>query len=55
MASFLDRILRVGEGRVLKQLKRLTQQVNALEDDYRELTDEELRGETERLLSLIHI
>jgi preprotein translocase subunit SecA len=49
VASFLDRILRVGEGRVLKQLKRLTQQVNALEDDYRELTDEELRGETERL------
>ncbi|MCI1206968.1 MAG: preprotein translocase subunit SecA [Microbacteriaceae bacterium] len=49
MASFLDRILRVGEGRILKQLKRLTKQVNALEDDYRELTDDELRGETERL------
>jgi preprotein translocase subunit SecA len=42
----LDKILRAGEGKVLRKLKNLTVQVNALEDDFRALSDEELRALT---------
>lgn len=45
--SVLDRILRMGEGRVLKRLTGLTQQVNALEDVMVDLSDAELRAETD--------
>ena len=43
----IDRLLRVGEGRVLKRLEVIAKQVNAIEEDFEKLTDEELRGETE--------
>ena len=43
----IDRLLRVGEGRVLKKLEVIAKQVNAIEEDFEKLTDEELRGETE--------
>ncbi|MDO9063107.1 MAG: preprotein translocase subunit SecA [Microbacterium sp.] len=49
MASVLERALRVGEGRILRRLKQLVAEVNALEDDFRSLSDEELRGETAAL------
>ena len=42
----LDKILRAGEGKILRKLKAISVQVNALEDDFRNLTDEELRGLT---------
>jgi preprotein translocase subunit SecA len=43
----IDRLLRVGEGRVLKKLQVIAKQVNAIEEDFEKLTDEELRGETD--------
>jgi preprotein translocase subunit SecA len=43
----IDRLLRVGEGRVLKKLEVIAKQVNAIEEDFEKLTDAELRGETE--------
>jgi preprotein translocase subunit SecA len=44
--SILDRILRAGEGRLLKRLAAIAQQVNALEDDFLALSDDELRALT---------
>ena len=43
----IDRLLRVGEGRILKKLAVIANQVNAIEEDFEKLTDAELRGETE--------
>ncbi|MGO2658757.1 preprotein translocase subunit SecA [Mycetocola reblochoni] len=49
MASLLEKVLRVGEGRTLKRLQGLTKTVNSLADDFAELTDDELRNETVEL------
>jgi preprotein translocase subunit SecA len=46
--SILDRVLRIGEGRILKKLAGIAQQVNTLEDSFSALTDAELREETDR-------
>ncbi len=46
MASVLERVLRVGEGRTLKKLQRLAKTVSDLEESFAALSDEELRGET---------
>ena len=46
MAKVFEKLLRAGEGRVLKRLEGIAAQVNALEDDFERLTDEELRDET---------
>ncbi|GAA3582468.1 preprotein translocase subunit SecA [Klugiella xanthotipulae] len=46
MASVLEKVLRVGEGRTLKRLSNMAKAINALEDSFSELTDEELRDET---------
>jgi len=43
----LDRLLRAGEGRTLRRLAGLADQVNALEDDLAGLTDAELRALTD--------
>ena len=40
MASVLEKVLRVGEGRILRKLEGYAKAVNALEDDFQELTDE---------------
>nr|WP_237728175.1 preprotein translocase subunit SecA [Cellulomonas sp. APG4] len=40
--------MRIGEGRILKKLSGIADQVNALEDSFSGLTDDELREETER-------
>jgi len=42
----IDKILRAGEGKILKQLQAIAKQVNSLEDDFRTMTDDELRGMT---------
>ncbi|HKF89215.1 MAG TPA: preprotein translocase subunit SecA, partial [Propionibacteriaceae bacterium] len=42
----MDRLLRIGEGKILKQLKGVSEQVKAIEDDYLAMSDEELRGQT---------
>src|SRR5918993_3255765 len=44
--ALMDRLLRVGEGKLLKQLKGLANQVNAIEDDFTRMDDEELRSQT---------
>ena len=44
--ALMDRLLRIGEGKLLKQLKGLANQVNAIEDDFVAMDDEELRGQT---------
>ncbi|WP_434080399.1 preprotein translocase subunit SecA [Sanguibacter sp. Z1732] len=48
MPSILDKILRMGEGKILKTLRALADQVNALEESVSDLTDAELREETDR-------
>ncbi|MDR2702855.1 MAG: preprotein translocase subunit SecA, partial [Cellulomonadaceae bacterium] len=47
--SLFDKVLRIGEGRVLRNLERTAKQVNALEPAFSDMTDEELRDETPRL------
>ncbi|MEU4535398.1 preprotein translocase subunit SecA [Streptosporangium sp. NPDC023825] len=47
MPAFLDRILRAGEGKLLRKLKRIADQVNSIEDDFTSLTDAELRALTD--------
>ncbi|UFS57712.1 preprotein translocase subunit SecA [Subtercola endophyticus] len=49
MASVLERVLRVGEGRVLRRLENYAKAINALEEDFTHLSDEELKEETPRL------
>ena len=39
----LEKILRAGEGRILRRLKAIAQTVNSIEDEYVDLTDDELR------------
>ena len=47
MPKIVDRILRAGEGRVIKRLEGIANQVNAIEEDFEKLTDAELRRETD--------
>ncbi|MFM8384620.1 MAG: DEAD/DEAH box helicase, partial [Actinomycetota bacterium] len=47
MAKILDKILRAGEGRALKQLEKLVVLVNAQESRFASMSDQELRGMTE--------
>ncbi|KAA9151190.1 preprotein translocase subunit SecA [Microbacterium lushaniae] len=49
MANPLEKLLRAGEGRILRRLQQVVKAVNALEEDYSHLTDDELRGETAEL------
>jgi len=48
VASFLEKILRTGDKRVLRQLEAYTKAVNSLEDSFASMTDEELRAETDK-------
>ncbi|MEV1246865.1 preprotein translocase subunit SecA [Nonomuraea sp. NPDC050022] len=47
MAAILDKILRAGEGKTLRKLKRIADQVNSIEDDFTSLSDAELRALTD--------
>ena len=42
----MDRLLRIGEGKILKQLKGMANQVNSIEEDFVAMSDEELQGQT---------
>ena len=44
--SLLDKVLRAGDGKRVKALQGLVPDVNALEAQFRALTDDELRGKT---------
>ncbi|RJL30453.1 preprotein translocase subunit SecA [Bailinhaonella thermotolerans] len=46
MPVLLDKILRAGEGKILRKLKRIAEQVNSIEEDFRALSDAELRALT---------
>jgi preprotein translocase subunit SecA len=46
--SILEKFLRAGEGRMVRRLKAVANAVNSIEDDYVDLSDEELRGLTEQ-------
>jgi preprotein translocase subunit SecA len=43
----LEKILRAGEGRILRRLKAIADTVNSIEDDYVDLTDAELQAKTD--------
>jgi preprotein translocase subunit SecA len=49
VASVLEKVLRVGEGRVLRRLQNYAKAVNALEEDFGHLSDDELKSETVEL------
>ena len=49
MASVINKLLRAGEGRILAKLRNYVTAVNALEENFKQLTDDELRGETAAL------
>jgi hypothetical protein len=46
--KFMEKLLRAGEGRVVKRLENIAAQVNAIEEDFEKLTDAELRAETDK-------
>ncbi|RKS76439.1 protein translocase subunit secA [Actinomadura pelletieri DSM 43383] len=48
MPPVIDKILRAGEGKVLRKLKKLADQVNSIEEDYLEMSDAELREQTDK-------
>ena len=53
MPKIVERLLRAGEGRIIKKLTGLTDQVNALAEDFERLSDAELREETDRFKARI--
>ena len=44
--AIIDKLLRIGEGKILRQLETISKAVNAIEDDFVKMTDDELRGMT---------
>ncbi len=44
--SIIDKVLRIGEGKILRQLDAIAKAVNAIEDDFVSMSDEELQGMT---------
>ncbi|GAB3257328.1 preprotein translocase subunit SecA [Nocardioides dilutus] len=47
MPAILDKLLRIGEGKILRQLETISAAVNAIEDDFVAMSDDELRGMTD--------
>ncbi|GAB3656492.1 preprotein translocase subunit SecA [Nocardioides korecus] len=47
--SIIDKVLRIGEGKILRQLEAIAKAVNAIEDDFVAMSDEELQGMTVEL------
>ncbi|RAY14292.1 preprotein translocase subunit SecA [Actinomadura craniellae] len=48
MPVVIDKILRAGEGKLLRKLKRLANQVNSIEEDFVDMSDAELRELTDK-------
>lgn len=46
MPAILDKLLRIGEGKILRQLEAISQAVNAIEDDFVAMSDAELQAMT---------
>ena len=49
MASLLERVLRTGDKKTLRTLRSYADAINLLEDEFKAMSDAELRGETDRL------
>ena len=47
MPALLDKILKAGEGKILRKLTAIAHQVNAIEDDFVAMSDAELRAMTD--------
>ena len=47
MPVIIDSVLRAGEGKTLRKLKRIADQVNSIEEDFAALSDAELRAMTD--------
>ncbi|WP_182377338.1 preprotein translocase subunit SecA [Nocardioides sp. WS12] len=47
MPVIIDKLLRIGEGKILRQLEAIAKAVNAIEDDFKAMSDDELRGMTD--------
>ncbi len=47
MPAMLDKILRMGEGKILRRLETVAKQVNSLEPEFENLSDDELRAQTD--------
>jgi len=45
--AIIDSVLRAGEGKILRKLKRIAEQVNSIEDEFVAMSDAELRGMTD--------
>ena len=43
----LNKILRAGEGKIVRRLKAIAEHINTLEPDYVDMTDDELRAQTD--------
>ena len=48
MPAIVDKVLRAGEGKILRRLKRIADQVNSIEEDFTALSDAELRALTDQ-------
>ncbi|HUC58868.1 MAG TPA: hypothetical protein VMA95_15810, partial [Streptosporangiaceae bacterium] len=46
MPAIIDKVLRAGEGKILRKLQRIVAQVNSIEEEYESLSDAELRALT---------
>ena len=46
MPAIIDKLLRIGEGKILRELEAVSKAVNAIEDDFVKMSDDELRGMT---------
>jgi preprotein translocase subunit SecA len=51
MAKIFDRIMRAGEGKILRDLSKVVDQVNSFESAIAPLSDAELRGKTDEFKS----
>ncbi len=51
MAKIIDRIMRAGEGKILRELSKVVDQVNAFEPSISVLSDDALRAKTEEFKS----
>ena len=51
MVKIVEKLLRAGEGRIVKKLENIADQVNAIEDDFVAMSDDELRGMTDEFRS----
>ena len=47
VVAILDKILRAGEGRILKRLTAIAEDINSLESEISALSDGELRAKTD--------